>query len=302
MPEINNHRHDKTAAQEKNLRVVGERIDGLLEEFATVRDSRAREKAEELVRLLMELYGGALAKVLEIVVAGGRADEIVERLGADELLSGLLVLHGLHPLDAKERITRALDRVRPYLGSHGGDVKLLRIKDGVAYLSLEGSCHGCPSSALTMKLAVEKAIEEAAPEVARIEVEGVSQAVASVSVASGDPHNGERNPRDFHSAKWFVLDNLPEFAQGDLASTELGGINILVCRLDGTFYAYRDRCPSCGLALKKSPLRENILTCSSCGNRFDVRRAGQCLDAEELDMAPLPLLIEDDGVKIAVAT
>ena len=78
----------------------------------------------------------------------------------------LLILHGLHPLDVETRIARALDRVRPYLGSHGGDVKLLGVTDGVVHLRLEGSCHGCPSSTVTMKLAIEKAIEEAAPEVA----------------------------------------------------------------------------------------------------------------------------------------
>ena len=84
------------------------------------------------------------------------------------------MLHGLHPLNVETRIARALDRVRPYLGSHGGDVKLLGVNEGVVHLRLEGSCHGCPSSTVTMKLAIEKAIEEAAPEVVRIEVEGAS--------------------------------------------------------------------------------------------------------------------------------
>ena len=122
----------------------------------------------------MELYGSALARILEIVDDTGSADEIFDRLAADDLVASLLVLHGLHPLNIETRIVRALDRVRPYLGSHGGDVKLLGVKEGVVHLRLEGSCHGCPSSTVTMKLAIEKAIEEAAPEVVRIEVEGAS--------------------------------------------------------------------------------------------------------------------------------
>jgi len=85
-----------------------------------------------------------------------------------------LVVHDLHPLDLETRVARALERVRPYLGSHGGDVKLLGVEDGVVLLRLEGSCQGCPSSTVTMKLAIEKAIEEAAPEILRIEVEGVA--------------------------------------------------------------------------------------------------------------------------------
>ena len=53
--------------QEKNLRAAGDRIEGLLQELGTVADPRVRANAEELVRLLMELYGSALARILEIV-------------------------------------------------------------------------------------------------------------------------------------------------------------------------------------------------------------------------------------------
>ena len=49
-------------------------------------------------------------------------------------------------------------------------------------------------------------------------------------------------------------------------------------------------------------LQENILICSSCARRYDLRSAGQCLDMGELHLAPLPLLVEKDGMKIAVAT
>ena len=173
MPDPTNHHEPRASnSQGNNLRAAGDRIESLLQELGTVADPRIREKAEELVRLLMELYGSALVRVLEIVDDTGSADAIFDRLAADDLVASLLVLHGLHPLNVETRIARALDRVRPYLGSHGGDVKLLGVKDGVVHLRLEGSCHGCPSSTVTMKLAIEKAIEEAAPEVVRIEVEG----------------------------------------------------------------------------------------------------------------------------------
>ena len=130
----------------------------------------------------------------------GSADEIFDRLAADDLVASLLVLHGLHPLNVETRIARALDRVRPYLGSHGGDVKLLGVKEGVVHLRLEGSCHGCPSSTVTMKLAIEKAIEEAAPEVVRIEVEGASPSASAASNGNGacseDQPNSHAGSRD----------------------------------------------------------------------------------------------------------
>jgi Fe-S cluster biogenesis protein NfuA/nitrite reductase/ring-hydroxylating ferredoxin subunit len=291
--------------QEKNLRAAGDRIEGLLQELGSVADPRVRANAEELVRLLMELYGSALARILEIVDDTGPAVEIYDRLAADDLVASLLVLHGLHPLNVETRIALALDRVRPYLGSHGGDVKLLGVQEGVVHLRLEGSCHGCPSSTVTMKLAIEKAIEEAAPEVIRIEVEGESPSASSVSYGNGSSRESNpttRKDREINSGEWIVLDKLPEFTAGNFALTKLGGMNILLCRVGKTFYAYQDFCPSCSSALGGSALQENLLTCSSCARRYDLRSAGQCLDVGDLHLAPLPLLVEKDGVKVAVAT
>lgn len=161
-----------------NLRAVGDRIEGLLAELRTITDARARETAEELVRSLLELYGGGLERMMEIVYESPAGGELFARFAADDLVASLLLLHDLHPEDAESRILRALDGVRPYLGSHGGDVQLLGIEDGVVRLRLEGSCHGCPSSTITMKTAIETAIAEAAPEIVRIAVEGVAEPAA----------------------------------------------------------------------------------------------------------------------------
>src|SRR4051794_11009497 len=167
------------------LRATGERIDALLDATGSAGDPRgavARERAEELVRLTADLYGAGLARLLDIVYAAGRLDaEVLGALAADELVAGLLLVHGLHPYDVTQRVEQALDNVRPYLGSHGGDVELLGVaEDGTVRLRLLGSCDGCPSSAVTLKLAVEGAIEAAAPEVTTIEVE---EAVADPSGA-----------------------------------------------------------------------------------------------------------------------
>ena len=90
-------------------------------------------------------------------------------------MESLLLLHDLHPLDVDARIQRALDQVRPYLGSHAGGVQYLGVTgEGVARLRLEGSCHGCPSSTVTVQLAIKGAVEDAAPEVTEVVVEGVT--------------------------------------------------------------------------------------------------------------------------------
>ncbi|MFD8491672.1 NifU family protein [Amycolatopsis sp. NPDC059657] len=142
---------------------VGERIEQLLGEMEDV------DKAEDLVHTLMEFYGAGLSKIVEI---GGAP--LLERLIADDHVKGLLILHDLHPQSTVERVTAALETVRPYLGSHAGDVDLVGITDdGVLRLQLRGTCDGCPSSTVTVKYAIEKAIHAAAPEITDIEVSGV---------------------------------------------------------------------------------------------------------------------------------
>jgi len=120
--------------------------------------------ALEAIAGLLELYGAAFARVLDRVPAS--------ELAKDELLRHLLIVHGLHPQSIEERVLGALDEVRPYLASHSGGVELAGVDGSTVRLRLEGTCHGCPSSTATLKLAVEQAIFEAAPEIERVEAEG----------------------------------------------------------------------------------------------------------------------------------
>jgi Fe-S cluster biogenesis protein NfuA len=153
------------------------RVEGLLEEVDALADPAAREKVLEVVAALLDLYGEGLGRVVQRVAEADQG-EMARAFAEDELVSHLLLLHGLHPVPLDERVRGALAGVRPYLDSHGGDVELLGIDDGVVRLRLEGSCNGCPSSAVTLKLAIENAIHDAAPEIEEIVAEGAEPAPA----------------------------------------------------------------------------------------------------------------------------
>jgi Fe-S cluster biogenesis protein NfuA len=152
-----------------DVRDLPARIEALLDRIARSSDPDVVECAEDLVAAVVTLYGEGLARAVRLLDTGQ-----VRQLAADELVGHLLLLHDLHPDDVETRIQQALDRVRPYLGSHAGGVDFLGIDaDGVAVLRLQGSCDSCPSSAATVEGAIEKAVLQAAPEVAAIRVEGV---------------------------------------------------------------------------------------------------------------------------------
>lgn len=157
---------------------TGAQVEALLSELSQAADPRVAQRAEELVRLLTQLYGAGLERVMSIVEAEFGNDAL-ERFTSDELVASLLVLHDLHPKDTATRVQEALDRVRPYLGSHAGGVEFVDIDDeGVLHLQLEGNCDGCPSSTQTVKYAIEGAIEETAPEIARVDVQGMTDGTA----------------------------------------------------------------------------------------------------------------------------
>jgi Fe-S cluster biogenesis protein NfuA len=145
-------------------------IDGLVAKIRASADAETRDAALELVDSIMEFHARGIDRMMEITSdCGDTGWTIIEQFGRDPLISNLLLLHGLHPLDIDTRVREALDKVRPYLQTHGGDVELIEAAGDTVRLRLIGSCNGCPSSSVTLKTAVEKSILEAAPEVISIQ-------------------------------------------------------------------------------------------------------------------------------------
>ena len=287
---------------DQELRERAGRIETLLEEIESFEDPEARAKTAEMVQTLLELYGEGLGRIVESVGRLGSEDLKDELLG-DELVTHLLLLHGLHPVDLEARVLGALDEVRPYLESHGGNVQFLGIGDGVARVRLEGSCDGCPSSTMTLKLAIEEAVQKAAPELEGVEAEGVAeppQPTVAFVAAPTMRKKKEKQPEQNGTSSWTTVGEL-DLPGGRMLAKEVSGEPVLFLKLAGNLYAYRDVCPGCGTSLEQGELRVADLTCSGCGRRYDARRAGRSLDdASQSHLEPVPLLVGEDGkVKVA---
>jgi Fe-S cluster biogenesis protein NfuA len=157
-----------------------EKVEELIRTIEGLPDPEARTSALALVQALMDFHGEALDRLMEIVASQGEPGySIFDKFSGDELVSNLLLLYGLHPLPIETRVLQALEKVKPHLDSHGGSVELLEINEGVVRLRLHGTCKGCPSSAETLKLAIEASIFAAAPDVVSIEAEGAIETKSS---------------------------------------------------------------------------------------------------------------------------
>jgi Fe-S cluster biogenesis protein NfuA/nitrite reductase/ring-hydroxylating ferredoxin subunit len=280
----------------------------------------ARERSEELVRLLSGLYGAGLLRMMEIldeqqVLTG----PVLDALAGDDLVASLLLIHDLHPQDVTTRVERALDSVRPYLGSHGGDVALLGITDdGVVRLRLLGSCEGCSSSTATMSLAVEDAISRAAPEITGFDVQSPSvrpsatpgRGLIPLAVVPHESRlsSGEPNHDSPVSSGWLAVPGLDALASGEVLGVSLGGLPIIVCRVGGDLLAFRDECAGCGSGLGAARLERRlgaatggaILTCPACRAHYDLRLAGSAIEGGGSHLDPLPLLSRHGRVEVAV--
>jgi Fe-S cluster biogenesis protein NfuA/nitrite reductase/ring-hydroxylating ferredoxin subunit len=216
------------------------------------------------------------------------------------------LIHDLYPVPIEQRVLEALDTVRPYMESHGGNVELLAVEDGIARLALQGSCNGCAASRATLELAIKQALDEHAPDLAGLEVQGVTPEPAPAIGGFELPmvHAGggaaplpmaDRSP----PARWVQLDGAAALEPSELRRVEVEGVGLLLASVDGSLLAYRDACAACGEPLHAGRLTGGMLRCAACGVEFDLPRAGRAAGGEPLQLTPVPLL-ESGGVRVAV--
>lgn len=292
------------ASNQPALQQQLQRMESLIQAIEAIDDPAAQAIAREAIQTLMDLHGAGLERMLAIAAETAEAGEaLIARFARDQLVGGLLLLYGLHPLDLETRVTQALETVRPYLRSHGGNVELLGISEGVVRLRLQGSCHGCPSSAMTLKLAIEEAIYAAAPDIVALEVEGLVERPPAPPTNIIPLEPVATAPRRAHPngppGGWEPVD-LRSLAPGAVRRIDVAEHPVLFCRVGETFYAYETTCPACGQRLDAARLEATALACPTCGRRYDVQRAGRGLDDPSVHLEPFPLLIKDGRAQVAL--
>ena len=273
-------------------RTAGDRIQTLLDASSSG-GALARERAEQLVREVTDLYGAVLMRMMDVALAAD--PDLGARFAADDLVASLLLVHGLHPYAVEQRVSDALDSVRPYLGSHGGDVSLLGVDDGVVRLQFQGSCKSCPSSSVTLELAVEDAVRAAAPEISSIEVVTAEKDSTGTVI----PAESLMSRVHTHPTAWQPVPRLAELADGEVGGYRVAGVTALVCRVGGDVFAYRDRCPSCLSTMAGAQLRAAVLQCPACGAGFDAVHAGAGVGGDS-HLDPIPVLVRDGVLSMAV--
>ena len=298
-----------TVPAEDRPEALLERVQELQDRLDSVGDSATRNLAEELVSAVVQMYGAGLEGIVERLLAGGEAGEqIAVSLTDDPFLATLLLIHDLHPVPLEARVQEALDSVRPYMESHGGNVELLSLENGIARIHLRGSCSDCSASAVTLELAIKQALEQAAPDLEGLEVEGVAPQTMDgqgLPMITGSAPRGMELPVVMSgpppAPSWFDVESVGELADGSIIPVAVAGNELMIANVDGTLLAYRDTCAGCGASLHDGDLCSGALSCRRCERSFFLPRAGRSMDDEGLQLEPIPLLRERNLVKVALA-
>jgi hypothetical protein len=149
-------------------------IEGLITRLEGMPDRSLWSAVRELLQSVMDLHGVALDRMLTILAEhDGQPGGLLESLSNDGLVGSLLLLHGLHPVDLKTRVRRALDKNESILRGYGARAELLDTLDGNVQIQVRGVSSG--HLAKSSRTAIEEAIYQAAPDVASLTILGLEQ-------------------------------------------------------------------------------------------------------------------------------
>jgi Fe-S cluster biogenesis protein NfuA len=167
-------------AEDKGFQLKVQRIGELVAGLENIPDAESRAGAKALVQLLLDLHAAGLERVMEVVASSENSGQrTIDDLGRDPLVSSLLVLYGLHPLDFESRVAQAVERIRPQVRKGGAELELLGMEGGAVRVRLQVTGHACASTGKTLKKLIEDAMYEAAPDMECLLVEGMEEPAGS---------------------------------------------------------------------------------------------------------------------------
>lgn len=254
-------------------------------------DPSARKVAEELQGAVEAVHRAGLVTIVRRLREDDGARAVLFELVDDPAVHLLLTLHGIIRPDPVTHAGQVLESVRPQLHSHGGDVSLVRVENGTAFVRLEGACNGCSMSSVTLRNLVEEALLQGVPAITAVEV------VKDQPTPTLIPVESLRIGRNQVADGWVKVGPAADLPVDDLSTATLDGVSVLVVNLGNRLSAYRNECAHEALPLDEAMLdiSNGTLTCPWHGFCFDAS-SGECLSAPGAQLEQLPLRIDDGEV------
>ena len=271
-----------TVEKEHTFEELARQVDDAIDALGKLQE-KDRAVATTLQKALEALHRHVLVQIVRKLKASAEGKELLFSLLEEPAVYASFLMHGIIKPDISVRVVQALELVRPYIKSHGGDVELVRVEDQVAYVRLMGACTGCSMSAVTLRDGVEEAIKQHVPEIQRVEV--VPDEVSPGFIALEEVTL-------IDEAGWIQGPPAADVEEGKLYRLQGEGYDILLVRKDNALYAYKNACAHMGLPLDGGLLQQEVLMCPWHGFQFDIT-TGECLTSPQAQLEPYPLRVQE---------
>ena len=267
-------------------------------------DPVARQTTTGVLDSLNGLHKAGLTTIVRRLKEDPRGKELLFELVDDPGVRMLLMMHGIIRPDPMTVARQVLDRVRPGLQSHGGDVELVSVAGGIAQVRLQGACNGCSMAAVTMREGVEAALVAGVPGVTAVEVLAADPTATLIPLSSigvGPPAGDDSPSADdagLVEAGWVRALAAERVPVGTLQAVTLDpgdgrGVEAIVVNAAGQLAAYVNECAHQGLPLDNAMVDavQGTLTCPWHGFCYD-STTGECMTMPGAQLEQLPLRLE----------
>ena len=286
------------------LEEIGARVGELVAHFEAHPHASVREAVFELLNGIDVLHRAGVARLVDLLVEA-RGEEVLIELADDPLAAPVLELYDLLPVDERTQVEDALEAVRPYIHSHGGEIEVLDVVDGVVRVRLAGSCHGCAGSAVTLQRGVEEALRIGYPGFTRMEVHEPAHPARAAPAGFVGLEQLKASAERLRRPEWTPITGTAEVLPGSVRGFEVEDrhsgrpLPVLLCNVAGEIYGFRDECPACSRPLRDGNISQTILVCPWQNCAYDAR-TGKRVDGGTERLEVYPVAIADGAVKLAL--
>jgi nitrite reductase/ring-hydroxylating ferredoxin subunit/Fe-S cluster biogenesis protein NfuA len=260
-------------------------LEALAEGWGEAERNGAQARAEAVDALNAEAFR-RLVRSLRAVPGMAVA---LREAAADEVVYTVLRRHGILRPSLYERVSAALETVRPMLASHGGGAELVSVEAGRAEVRFLGNCDGCPASMLTFYAGVKKAIQERVPEITEIR--------QARGLGGGAGLHFTSPFAAYRSDGWTRALGLAELPDAATRFVEVDGRAVILSRFGDNVTCFENACAHMGMEMDGGGVADGVLTCPHHGFAYALE-TGECLTAPEVALQPHGVRVAGDQIEV----
>ncbi|MGF1599316.1 MAG: hypothetical protein ACFCVK_20790 [Acidimicrobiales bacterium] len=284
--------HRPITADTEQFDRYGNQIESLLSAIEQSASPHLMATAEHLAAEVRDLYGEQIERAFELLHDSGQGDTIRAALD-DALVASMLVVHDLHPRSMAERVADCLDELAATLPEHGGVAHLVEINDdGLVRIEVTG---GSELHRWRTRLAVEKAIDRAAPEHSGVEVIGADSEPPMPPLTAFIPIDSIRRKAPGRTPRvWIDLPVLADLDDGAIRQVVTDEVALVACNVGGDLYVSVDPFKAADSAIRSGDADRFRIT------GYDPLTIEHADGTSHTFLAPLPVQRTGDTVEVMV--